>query len=120
MPIDIDKINRRVDQALAKNRRSESIQIAMACCLFVLGVLIVGVGYELRNPYIAAGSGLLQLLLLFPIREIGKLRQDNLILQTFPILASLLPERELAQAIVALLRHLLESGRRGVRDSWLQ
>ena len=104
--MDLISINARVDQALADNRRAENVLIGMAIGIFVIGVSAVFTGFWLKNPYVASGSMLTQGFLYWPIREVGRLRRDNLILQTFPALASVLPAKQVAQEIVKLLKHL--------------
>ena len=104
--MDIDVINRRVDQALAANRRAEIIIIGMAILIFVLGLVIAGVGYRALNPYITGGAMLFQGALYFPIRRVGRLRRDNIILQTFPVIMAALPPERAADEIVKLLDFL--------------
>src|SRR5438045_2418913 len=37
----VDQINKRIDKALASNRRTEILVIVMAACIFLLGMTIV-------------------------------------------------------------------------------
>jgi hypothetical protein len=104
--VDLDKINARIDKALADNRRAERLIVYMALALFCVGLTATGVAYWLENPYIAEGSTLAQVFLAFPINEIRKLRRDNVILQTHPALIHTLPADAAAEQIIKLLRHL--------------
>jgi len=104
--MDIQIINSRVEQALAANRRAEVIIIGMAILIFILGLVIAGVGYHAMNPYITGGAMLFQSALYFPIRRIGRLRRDNIILQTFPVIMAALPPDRAADEIVKLLDFL--------------
>ena len=99
-------INGRVDQALGDNRRAETIVIMMAIAIFVLGAAAFVFAYWRQNPYVAGGGLLFQALLYWPIREVLKLRRDNLILQTLPALVSSLPADSVAQEITKMLEHL--------------
>lgn len=99
-------INTRVDQALAANRRAEHIITAMAALIFLLGLVVAGVGYAAANPYVSSGAILFQSALYFPIRRIGSLRRDNIILQTFPVMITALPAERAADEIVKLLDFL--------------
>lgn len=101
--MDLQVINNRVDQALAANRRAEYIIIGMAILIFILGLTVASIGYSTTNPYITSGAMLFQAALYFPIRRIGRLRRDNLILQTFPVMMAALPADRAADEIVKLL-----------------
>jgi hypothetical protein len=101
--MDLDIINRRVDQALADNRRAENFIIAMAIGIFILGLATVVVAYWRINPYIGSAAIILEGLLYWPIKEILKLRRDNLILQAFPMLVAALPPADLAKELVRTL-----------------
>jgi hypothetical protein len=109
-PLNVATINSRIDQALAENRRAERLIVRMATALFIVGLSAIFIAYWLKNPYIAAGSTLAQIFLVFPISEIRKLRRDNMILQIFPALIYSLPPDKAATQTVKLLDHL-----RGVR-----
>jgi hypothetical protein len=92
--VNLEAINNRVDAALKANRRAEFIVIVMALCVFFLGAGILFVAYWYANPYIGGGTFLLQSFLYWPIREILKVRKDNLVLQTLPVLVAELPPKE--------------------------
>jgi hypothetical protein len=99
-------VDARVDRALQDNRRAETIVIGMALGIFVLGVVILLVAYWQRNAYVAGGALVVQGFLYWPVREILKLRRDNLILQTFPALISNLSPSDAGREIVKLLVYL--------------
>lgn len=106
----IERIEKRVDHALAANSRTEALVTGMAAGIFLLGIGVILAGYWLKNPYVFVGGGVSQLLLWRPIDAIVKLRQDNLILQTFPTLMSGLSREKASNEIVKLLRHLRARG----------
>jgi len=106
VPLNITLINERVDRALSDNRRAEYIVIIMSVCIFGLGVFALLFSYRLKNPYIAGGSTVFQGLLYWPIREVLKLRRDNVLLQAFPALVSSLPAAALANEIRKMLEYL--------------
>jgi hypothetical protein len=85
-PLNLEAVFARIDAALLDNRRAEKIVLTMAAGIFLLGVSAVGVSYWQQNPYFAAGALLVQGLLYVPVREIVRLRRDNLVLQTLPAL----------------------------------
>ncbi len=107
--MDLNVINARVDRALQDNRRDENIIVAMAIGIFLLGVATVVLAYWRLNPYFATGTVVLQGFLYWPVREILKLRKDNLILQPLPVLVSSLPPEKAADEIKKLLEHLRRS-----------
>lgn len=104
--MDIDAVNRRVDEALAGNRRSEYIVIAMALAIFTLGIAIIIVAYWEKNPYIASIGTLSQVLLLMPIKAVIRIRMANIILQTLPTIIQLLPNDKSALEIQRCMEHL--------------
>ena len=104
--MDLNAVNKRVDHALALNRRAENVVISMAVSIFVLGGGIIIVGYLVENAYVSGGAMIIQLTLYWPIREILKLRRDNIILQILPAMISNLPTQQAAQEIKKLLEYL--------------
>lgn len=104
--MNLDAINSRVDAALRTNRRAEFIVIAMALCIFMLGAGTLLVAYWFTNPYVGGGTFLLQSFLYWPIREILKLRKDNLVLQTLPVLVAELPPKEAILEIRKLAEYM--------------
>lgn len=82
----------------------------MALALFVAGLLILLLAYWLKNPKVCGAALFTQAFLIFPINEIRKLRRDNLILQTFPVLIEGLPA-EAAVEEIKLLLALLRGGK---------
>jgi hypothetical protein len=86
MPLDLDGVCARIETALLDNRRAETVVLTMAAGIFLLGVGVVGVSYWQQNPYFTGGALLMQALLYVPVREMVRLRRDNLVLQTLPAL----------------------------------
>lgn len=104
--MDLNAINARVDQALTDNRRAERLMIGMALALFCVGLLVLLVGYCMKNPYVAGGSSVAQVFIALPINEVRKLRRDNLILRIFPSIIRNLPPANSMVEIVKLLEYL--------------
>ena len=86
VPLDLEAVFERVERALLDNRRAETIVLAMAVGIFLLGAGIVGLSYWQQNPYLTGGALLAQGLLYLPVREILRLRRDNLVLVMLPAL----------------------------------
>ena len=104
--MEIVQINGRVDRALEENRRAESIVIVMATGIFTVGIAGVIVAYWHQNPYLGIGSAVVNSFLYWPIREILRLRRDNLVLQVLPIMLAELPPIEAAKEIKKFADHL--------------
>jgi len=102
----IERVDARVDYALADNQRAERLIVLMALALFLVGLLVVLLAYVLRNPYVASAALVTQTLLIFPFREIRRLRQDNLVLQIFPVLIDGLPQDVAAKETKILLAYI--------------
>ncbi len=104
--MNLPEIHARVDAALAANKRAEVIVIGMAVAIFVLGAGCFLLAYFEKNPYVASVSLLLTGFLYWPIREVLKLRRDNLILQVVPVMAAQLDPTALATEVKKTLDHL--------------
>lgn len=87
-------MHQRIDSALARNRRAETIVITMAACTFLLGLGVLVAGYWLTNLYLLSAAALCQWLLNRPIREIIQLRRENVILATVPAIVAAMPTKD--------------------------
>lgn len=101
--MDLGLINDRVDRALHANARAEKIVIGLAAGIFTIGVLTIVLAYRHTNPYVAAGTALLQGFLYWPFVEIRRLWRENVSLQVVPLVVSSLPPDEAAAEIMKLL-----------------
>jgi hypothetical protein len=104
--VNLDFINKRVDEALAANRRAEGIIIGLSVGIFLLGVAALILAYWYTNPYVATGAILFQGLLYWPIGEIRRLRRENVSLQAVPALVSTFPPDKAVLEIRTLLRFI--------------
>jgi hypothetical protein len=104
--VDIEQINGRVDGALVSNRRAENIVTGMSIAIFLSGLGTFFIAYWQENPYLGGGGVALDGLLFWPIREILKLRKDNLLLQVLPVMLAALSEKDAAQEIKKLAEYL--------------
>lgn len=102
----VGSINMRIDQVLRYNRREELQMIAMATAIFLVGVVLLAMGYSQRLPYLSAGSIPLHLLLYGPIRKIDRIRRENIVLQVFPILIATLTAEAAEQEMRDLLAYI--------------
>jgi hypothetical protein len=84
----IEIINSRIDSMILAGKKLENIVIAMAIILFVTGlsVLIYGIYSE---QSIAIGSGtLMDIMIIWPINRLTKMREKNILLGVMPSLAT--------------------------------
>jgi len=96
----------RVDQALRENRPLQRCFTWMVVALFVVGLSVLVFAYYLRNPYVLGGGVLVYSFFTVPLYKLGRLRRDNLILQTFPAFISMLEPHKADEEIVKLLNYL--------------
>lgn len=100
-----DDINKRIDASLKANRRAENAAIVMAIGMFLLGVTILIAGFWHRNVYITSGTVLFQGILYWPIKQILRLRKENILLQTVPEIVAGLPFEEAVPVLLRLIDH---------------
>lgn len=101
--MDVSVINASIQRAVDDNRRAEKLVIWMALAQFTLGLLLILVGCWSHSGYVVASGAFPLGLLTFPIGEIRKLRDDNIVLRTVPTIISALPPKE---AVVELKKFL--------------
>lgn len=104
--MNIAEIHARIDGALSANKRAETIVILMAVGIFLLGTASFLLAYFEKNPYVGGGSVLLTGFLYWPIREVLKLRRDNLVLQVVPVMAAQLSPADLSKELKKTLDYL--------------
>ena len=104
--MDIERINRRVDSALEANRGAERIVLTMSAGIFAVGIGVLLVSYWSQNAYVAGGAALLEGFLYWPIREVLRLRKDNVALQVLPSVVAELPPKEAEAELVNFLKFL--------------
>jgi len=102
-----DPVLIRIDQVLLDNRRTETLFIVLAVTLFVLGVATLLVALYTGHLVWASPSVVTTALLYWPMRQIGRMRRDNIALAIAPALISRLPAAEAAAGIQRILEKLL-------------
>jgi hypothetical protein len=104
--MDIQGVNGRIDQVLGSNKRHETAVIVMSVFIFLLGMTALVYGMIQGNVYIVAPSTIFSGLLYWPIRQILKIRKDNIALATVPTLIATLPKEDAARELVKLLEKI--------------
>ncbi len=100
----IHEINARIDTALDRANRLETIVTTMAACLFGVGMVVFFLGFLLdKNVAIGAGA-LVELTILWPIKKLIQIREQNIKLGIIPSLTLTLDkESDQAKVLIKLL-----------------
>jgi hypothetical protein len=96
-------IHARIDQALDRGKRSEQLVITLSVMIFLLGVGLIGVSIATESIVYAVPSLVIEAFLYWPIRQILKIRKENIALATAPVLIATLPAENAAAEMVKLL-----------------
>ena len=112
----LNATNARIDEALATNRKWEMLAAMMAVVIFVLAITIIVVGIWRGYLYASAVAAGLSPLLYFALKEIGKIRRDNVLLQCLPALLEGLPPEKRAEVLIKLMQELRQGRAHRARD----
>ncbi len=85
----IGEVTDRIDAAIAKNRRYEQVIIFLLILLFLVGLALIVWGAIIQRWELIVPGSLFELAIVFPIRQLVKLRNDNMRLQIIPQLLRL-------------------------------
>lgn len=100
------EVYQRIDQALKDGRRNELIIIGLSVMIFLLGVACIIVALAQGSAALAAPALLIELLLYWPIRQILRIRKENIALATAPALINTLPPAQAAAEMVKFLENV--------------
>ena len=101
--MDRDLIDSRIERALAANGRAERVIVWVGLAIALFGIAVMGLAYWQGHPVVAAGTGLLQCFLWYPISEMRQLRRERRSLQAVPTLIASLPPHRAMDEICTLL-----------------
>jgi Flp pilus assembly protein TadB len=90
----LEGLNQRIDQALRDNGRAEILVWALCTLLFLCGVALFVGGFILGEPIITGSGVVVEIGIIWPLRQIMKLREDNVRLQVLPSMLDILPPEE--------------------------
>lgn len=107
--VNTDPVLERIDQVLRDNRRIETLFIVLAVILFLLGIAAVILALATGKLVLASPSVVTTLLLYWPMKQIRKIRRENIALATAPALISRLPDAEAAAQIQRILENLFSA-----------
>lgn len=110
-PVTPDVINRvaaRIDQAIIRNKRLEWLFIGILLCLFIVGLVLIVVGVTSQRWDCFVPGGLVEVAIYFPIGKLEKLRNDNLLFETFPAFLEMANTRRSQELLSQFLGRLIE------------
>jgi len=101
--MDMDRIDSRIERALAANARAEKIFVGLALTIVAFGVIAMVLAYRNVHPLVAAATALLQAFLWYPVAGIRQLRRENSSLQAVRVLVASVPPDRAIDEITKLL-----------------
>jgi hypothetical protein len=102
-------IYERIDLALERGRRSEQLVIGLSVLVFALGMGLIAVGAALNSVLIVGPSVAIEALLYWPIRQVLRIRKQNIALACAPALIATLPPEQAAAEMVKLLEDVRDA-----------
>lgn len=90
----LEKLYHRIDKVLNDNRRGEILTMILCTLLFLSGLGLFIAGYVLREPLLIGSGVIVDIGLIWPIRRITELRDENIKLSVLPGMLDLLPPEE--------------------------
>jgi len=106
MPPSIEDTLARIDDVLRQNRKIEWIYIVLTTALFCCGIACIICALVTGNYGWSTPSTVTTGLLYWPLKEINRIRKNNISLATAPILIATLPPLEAAKELQNLLHTL--------------
>jgi hypothetical protein len=104
----VREVTDTIQVALKRNRRIETTLLTL-----LGGIGVTGIGFLVSAAYtgkweLAASGGIIQLAILMPIRELVKLRRENLRLEVLPQLIRLADAANRKKLVFDLISRLIE------------
>ena len=103
----VREVSDSIDAAIAKNRRQEWVVIWAMLALFSTGLGLLVYGALTQTWGLLLPGGLLQVTIVFPLRWLIKLREENRTLQILPQLMRLSETKEAQVLAAELVRRLI-------------
>src|SRR5438067_315605 len=104
----VREVSERIDTALSKNHRTEVVILVVLVLLFLIGLGLMVYGAAIQHWEFVAPGALAELAIGFPIRQLVKLRGDNLRLQIIPQLLRLADTPQAKALAYRLIEKLIE------------
>ena len=98
----IHDINQRIDASLDHAKSLEKILLIMSLIVFIVGILILGVGFIFEKNIAIGFGALINALIVWPINKLIGIRDQNIRLGIIPALTMTLESEE--QQVKVLLK----------------
>lgn len=107
-PAILEAVTARIDRAIQRNVKLEWLFIVILMTLFLagLGLMMGGVISRRRDCFIP--GGLSEVAIIYPIEKLRKLREDNLLFETFPAMLLMANTSRSQQLLAQFLGRLIE------------
>ena len=99
MTVDIEAINKRIDQVIAQNKKTEHVVVYVSIGIFLLGTSLLIIGILSEKVALFGFSLIISIFLYWPIKAILKIRKENMVLNTTAMVLQTCPSEK---AIVEL------------------
>lgn len=90
----LESLYHRIDQTLKENRKAEILTMLLCTLLFLTGLGLFIAGYALREPFFTASGAVVDIGIIWPVKRIIDLRNENIKLSVLPGMLDLLPPEE--------------------------
>jgi hypothetical protein len=104
----IEKVTKAIEEANATNRRHELLELALLVILFFSGMTLLLLGAGLPRWELLVPGSIVQLMTIWPLRQIAKLREDKMRLRIVLQLMRLATSKEAKVLAAQLVRRLIE------------
>lgn len=96
----------RIDDVLERNKKIVWVVIIMALAIFVVGLLLLIIGFKSRDWRVLTPSAIITGLLYWPIKTLLKIRKENIEIAVVPALVKTLPPEKAAEEIIKLIEKI--------------
>ena len=104
----VGEVTRYVNEAISTNRQQEWVVIALLLALFLVGLGLLVYGAYSQSWQLLAPGGIIQMAIVFPLRRLISLREQNKALQILPQLMRLADTTEAKALAAELVKKLIE------------
>jgi len=103
----VEVVNSRIDKAIRDNAGSERLISVVLITLFVAGIVLILWGaYHEQWTFLVPG-GMAEMALVFPVRQLVKMRADNMSLQVIPPMLRLAGTDDAKTLAMELIQRLI-------------
>ncbi len=104
----VDQVAKAIEEGNAKNRRQERFEITLLAILFFSGMSLLILGALLPRWELLVPGSIVQIITIWPLRQIAKLREDKTRLRIVLQLMKLSTSKESKALAAQLAKRLIE------------